>query len=71
MPGRANVGPDIVAIDPRTGRPIVVEAKGQHGRPRTLGRYRLRSQADGNETVQTSRPWLESNSERYMRDLRT
>jgi hypothetical protein len=70
VPGRANVGPDIVAIDRSTGRLIVVEAKGSTGGPRTLGRDRLRATANGNESVQTSRPWLESNSERYMRDLR-
>jgi hypothetical protein len=70
VPGRANVGPDIIAIDRSTGRLIVVEAKGSTGGPRTLGRDRLRATANGNETVQTSRPWLESNSERYMRDLR-
>ena len=58
VPGRANVGPDIVAIDRSTGRLIVVEAKGSTGGPRTLGRDRLRATANGNETVQTSRPWL-------------
>jgi hypothetical protein len=68
-PGKPVNGPDIVAVDRRTGRTIVVEAKNTDG-AKPLSRTRLRSTADGRRVTQTSPEWLTRNPERYLRRLR-
>lgn len=62
-------GPDIVAIDKRTGRPIVVEAKGTQGGRRIGGRT-LRTKVDGQTYTQTEPGWLKQNPQRYLKQLR-
>lgn len=62
-------GPDIVAVDRRTGKPIVVEAKRTEG-SRPIGGRSLRSTAGGRPATQTSPDWLKRNPERYLRALR-
>jgi hypothetical protein len=68
-PGKPVNGPDIVAVDTRTGRTIIVEAKNTDGR-KPLSGYRLRSQADGKPVTQTAPAWLRDNPERYLKKLR-
>lgn len=68
-PGAPVNGPDIVAVDRTTGRPIVVEAKGTQGR-RPLSGGTLRSTAGGRPVTQTSPDWLRNNPRRYLRALR-
>jgi hypothetical protein len=68
-PGMPVNGPDIVAVDRRTGRPIVVEAKGTTG-SRPLGRRSLRSTAGRKAVTQAAPEWLARNPERYLRQLR-
>jgi hypothetical protein len=68
-PGKPVNGPDIVAIDTRTGRPIVVEAKNTDG-GKPLSRTRLRSTADGQRVTQTEPDWLTRNPDRYLKKLR-
>lgn len=68
-PGGPVNGPDIVAIDRATGRPIVVEAKGTQSATPLSGR-RLRSTAGGQPVTQTSPPWLSNNPDRYLPALR-
>jgi hypothetical protein len=62
-------GPDIVAIDKTTGRPIVVEAKGTQGGRRISGRT-LRTKVGGQTYTQTEPGWLKQNPDRYLRQLR-
>jgi hypothetical protein len=69
-PGMPVNGPDIVAVDRRTGRPIVIEAKGTLS-ARPLGRRSLRSTAGGRPVTQTSPDWLRTNPDRYLRALRS
>jgi hypothetical protein len=68
-PGKPVNGPDIVAVDRRTGRTIVVEAKNTDG-AKPLSRTRLRSTAGGQRVTQTSPDWLRRNPERYLKKLR-
>jgi thrombospondin type 3 repeat protein len=68
-PGTPIHGPDIVAIDKRTGRPIIVEAKGtQGGRP--LSGRSIQSTAANQRVTQTSPDWLRNNPRRYLDALR-
>jgi len=68
--GTPTKGPDIVAVDRRTGRAIVIEAKGTEG-PRSLNRTRLRSQVgEGGKLTQTSPEWLKTRPERFTGALR-
>ena len=67
--GKPVNGPDIVAVDRRTGRTIVVEAKNTDG-GKPLSRTRLRSTAGGQRVTQTSPDWLTNNPERYLKRLR-
>jgi len=68
-PGKPTNGPDIVAIDTSTGRPIIVEAKNTDGR-KPLSGTRLRSTAGGNSVTQTAPAWLRDNPNRYLKKLR-
>ena len=68
-PGKPVNGPDIVAVDTRTGRPIVVEAKNTDG-GKPLSRTRLRSTAGGKRVTQTEPEWLTRNPDRYLKQLR-
>jgi hypothetical protein len=71
VPGRRSVGPDIVAVNTKTGKLIVVEAKGTtSGSGRwALGERRLESPVNGKPLIQGEREWLTTNSDRYMKDL--
>lgn len=62
-------GPDIVAIDKRTGRPIIVEAKGTVG-GRRLGGRSLRTKVNKQTFTQTEPGWLRENPQRYLKQLR-
>ena len=72
-PGPAQLvnGPDVLAVDRRTGRLIVVEAKGTFASRFPFSGDRLRSTAGGRPVVQTSPEWLRTNPERYLARLRS
>lgn len=67
--GQSVTGPDILAVDRRTGRLIVVEAKGTFSPQRPFGGGRLSSQAGNRPAVQTSPQWLRDNPGRYLNAL--
>jgi hypothetical protein len=58
-----------VAVDRRTGRTIVVEAKGTQG-IRPLSGRTLHSTAGKQRVTQTEYDWLARNSDRYLFPLR-
>ena len=62
------VGPDLVAVDRRTGRLVVVEAKGISG-ALSVNKRRLTSVVRGVNLVQPSFRWLSINAERYLDPL--
>lgn len=66
-PGRPSQGPDIVAIDRSTGRPIVVEAKGTQG-TRPLSGRTVTGRAGGQPLPQTSPAWLRGEARRRYLD---
>jgi hypothetical protein len=69
VPGRRNVGPDIVAIDRRTNKLIVVEAKGTTGGSWQLGHTWMHTELRGRGMYETSRRWLATEQGRYLNAL--
>jgi hypothetical protein len=61
--GLSTQGPDIVAINRRTGQPIVVEAKGTFGN-RPISADTLRGTASGQARTQPGPAWLRGDADR-------